>query len=227
LRVAVERGVQRRRTALRSPGQGDLWQSPHARIVGGGDVPAQPRLRRAVNYAIDRTALARVGADLSPLPDKPADLYIPRGIPGASSQHVYPLHADAAAARRLARGQQRETAVLFTCNSQPCAPGAQIIRTGLTPLGICVKIDELPQQVLYRKLSSPGARFDLATVGWGADYLDYFVYSRLDREIARRDAPFVACGIGSIADLFSARIGYQTFGPYGADLAALCIRDRG
>ena len=36
--------------------------------------------------------------------------------------------------------------------------------------------------------------------------------------------PRVANGNVSSHDLFSSRIGCQTFGPYGVDLAALCIR---
>ena len=37
-------------------------------------------------------------------------------------------------------------------------------------------------------------------------------------------APLVAFGNLSSPDLFSARIGCQTFGVYGMDLATLCIK---
>ena len=43
------------------------------------------RLRRAVNYAIDRRALARLGND------RPTDSYLPPGIPGAANTPIYPL----------------------------------------------------------------------------------------------------------------------------------------
>src|SRR6202012_3783068 len=40
------------------------------------------RLREAVNFAINREALARVGDQLSDLPDAPFDHYLPPGVPG-------------------------------------------------------------------------------------------------------------------------------------------------
>jgi peptide/nickel transport system substrate-binding protein len=39
-------------------------------------------MRRAVNYAIDRTALAQLGNPGLPLPEHPTDHYLPPGIPG-------------------------------------------------------------------------------------------------------------------------------------------------
>jgi hypothetical protein len=36
----------------------------------------------------------------------------------------------------------------------------------------------------------------------------------------------VAISTGSLHELFSARMGCQTYGVYGVDLAALCIRRR-
>jgi ABC-type transport system substrate-binding protein len=52
----------------------------------------------------------------------------------------------------------------------------------------------------------------------------YLTYGGLDLALARSAAPLAAFGIESSHDLFSARIGCQTFGIYGTDLAALCIK---
>ena len=52
----------------------------------------------------------------------------------------------------------------------------------------------------------------------------YLTYARLDADLARNAAPLVAYGNASTHELFSARIGCQTSGVYGTDLAALCIR---
>ena len=52
----------------------------------------------------------------------------------------------------------------------------------------------------------------------------YLTYARLDADLARNAAPLVALGELSGPDLFSARIGCQTYGVYGIDLAALCIK---
>ena len=54
----------------------------------------------------------------------------------------------------------------------------------------------------------------------------YLTYARLDADLARNAAPWVAYGNASYHELFAARIGCQTYGAYGVDLAALCIRNR-
>jgi hypothetical protein len=52
----------------------------------------------------------------------------------------------------------------------------------------------------------------------------YLAYGKLDLDIARYAAPLLAYGNPSTPDFFSARIGCQTYGVYGMDLAALCIK---
>jgi hypothetical protein len=52
----------------------------------------------------------------------------------------------------------------------------------------------------------------------------YLTYGKLDLDLARNGAPLAAFGNLSSFDFFSARIGCQTFGFYGMDLAALCVR---
>ena len=78
------------------------------------------RLRQAVNYAIDRRALAELGDGFQPLPEHPTDHYLPPGMPGYRYAHVYPLSPDPVKATQLASGKGR-TAVLYTCNVSPCS----------------------------------------------------------------------------------------------------------
>ena len=52
----------------------------------------------------------------------------------------------------------------------------------------------------------------------------YLAYGKLDDDLARSAAPLVAVGDLANHDFFSARIGCQTYGFYGVDLAALCIK---
>jgi hypothetical protein len=54
----------------------------------------------------------------------------------------------------------------------------------------------------------------------------YLAFGQLDIELAGDAAPLVAYGNLNSADFFSPRVGCQTFGPYGIDLAALCIKSR-
>ncbi len=52
----------------------------------------------------------------------------------------------------------------------------------------------------------------------------YLTYGGLDLALAHNAAPLAAFGNPSNHDFFSARIGCQTFGIYGTDLTALCIK---
>jgi YVTN family beta-propeller protein len=222
------------------------------------------RVRQAVNFAIDRRTLAAVGSGFQALPDTPTDHYLPPGIPGYRSAHVYPLAPDLAKARQLiaAAHAAGRTAVLYTFDSYPGPELAQIVKNDLARIGLQVQFDTFPIRKFYSLLATPGAPFDLAYSGWIADYPDpddflnflldnslwgpplkdpvaqrelaaaarlsgperYLTYGALDLTLARDVAPWAAFGNGSSHDFFSARIGCQTFGIYGMDLAALCTR---
>jgi ABC-type transport system substrate-binding protein len=53
----------------------------------------------------------------------------------------------------------------------------------------------------------------------------YRAYAKLDADLVTNAAPMVAFASGTSQDLFSARIGCQTYQPvFGIDLAALCFR---
>ena len=49
-------------------------------------------------------------------------------------------------------------------------------------------------------------------------------FGKLDLDLARNGAPLVAIGYFVSHDFFSARTRCQTYGFYGVDLAALCLR---
>jgi YVTN family beta-propeller protein len=73
-------------------------------------------------------------------------------------------------------------------------------------------------------LNDPTYRARLAGAAQLTGAKRYLTYARLDADLARNAAPLVAFGNASSHDLFSARIGCQTYGVYGIDLAALCIK---
>ncbi len=132
---------------------------------------SEVRLRQAVSYAIDRRALARVGVSFVPEPYDPIDHYLPPGLPGFRDAHVYPLTSDLAKAGSLIE-RKRRTAVLYTCNFAPCDRQAQIIKDDLGAIGIQVRVKTFPLQALWPRVATPGAPFDLAALGWNADYPD-------------------------------------------------------
>jgi ABC-type transport system substrate-binding protein/tRNA A-37 threonylcarbamoyl transferase component Bud32 len=92
------------------------------------------RLRRAVNYALDRPALAAVWGE------PPADRYIPPAVPGYPRRHVYPLAGpDLRTARQLTRGGRRH-AVLYFCGDSANRRVAEIVRSNLSRIGIGISI---------------------------------------------------------------------------------------
>lgn len=80
---------------------------------------------------------------------------------------------------------------------------------------------------LYRSRAGiePGkALGDGLLVTEGHGYALRVVPGQLDVDLARDAAPLVAFDNLTEHDFYSARIGCQTFGIYGMDLAALCLR---
>jgi peptide/nickel transport system substrate-binding protein len=128
------------------------------------------RLRQAVNYAIDRRALARLGSAF-PYALRPSDQYLPPGIFGFRDVTIYPVIPNVAKARRLAGGKRR-TAVFYTCNHSPCDQMAQVVKTDLATIGIDVQVKTFPIDALFTRIRRKGEPFDLSWNEWVADYPD-------------------------------------------------------
>jgi len=133
------------------------------------------RVRQAVNYAIDRRALAAAGSGGQALPDTPTDHYLPPGMPGYRAAHVYPLTPDLAKARKLitAAHAAGRTAVLYTLDFPAAMEQAQIVRNDLARIDLRVQIHTLGSTPFWSQLlPNPHAPFDLAYNGWADDYPD-------------------------------------------------------
>jgi peptide/nickel transport system substrate-binding protein len=96
------------------------------------------RLRRAVDYALDRRALA------SAFGDAPTDQIVPPAVRGYPSGRIFPLSVDVAAARRLA-GDRSRHAVVFICGDARERKLAEIVRTDLRRIRMTVSILEEQQ----------------------------------------------------------------------------------
>jgi YVTN family beta-propeller protein len=143
------------------------------------------RLRRAVNYALDRRTLAREGL-INPLPAAPTDQYLPPGMRGFRDFHLYPKAPDLAKARQLA-GNERRTAVLYTDSSRPAVRFAEIVKANLRAIGMDVQIKKLGSSVVFRagRRDEP---FDMAVTQWFGDYPDPISFlSLLDGRTIRQD----------------------------------------
>jgi ABC-type oligopeptide transport system substrate-binding subunit len=88
---------------------------------------------------------------------------------------VYPLTGDPQKARQLLGGRHF-TALLYTCNTAPCARRTQILTTDLAAVGIDVvvaKKESVQVMLSGAGLTNKSARWDIALAGgWGADYPD-------------------------------------------------------
>ncbi len=127
------------------------------------------RLRRAVAYALDRSALVAQGrryAEVNPFnAGEATDDYVPPSD-AAPDFHLYPLNGpDLRRAKRLA-GRVHATAIMYTPNLPPWVQEAQVVRRNLAPLGIDVEVKEFPIADFFRRIARPGEPFDLAVSGW-------------------------------------------------------------
>jgi len=129
------------------------------------------RLRRAVSFAIDRSALRRAGG--GPLESRLTDQYLPPTMKGFRDARIYPLQGpDLARARQLARGQTRGgKAVLYTVDTHPHPSFAQSIRQDLAKIGLDVQIKVIPQPAYFGKFGASGP-YDIGFAPWLADYDD-------------------------------------------------------
>jgi ABC-type oligopeptide transport system substrate-binding subunit len=138
----------------------------------GADVGNVP-LKRAVNFAIDRTAmLGQRGAYAGSFTDQ----YLPSTIFGARNEAIYPTLPDLSRARALARGNTRGgRARLYAGNRAPAPQIAQIVDANLAQIGLDVEILLQPRCCFWH----PGTRgepFDIFLAEWHADYFDPFDY---------------------------------------------------
>jgi peptide/nickel transport system substrate-binding protein len=127
-------------------------------------------LRRAVNYAIDRSQLS---SDFGALGLDPTDQIVPPGMPGFADADIYPLDGpNLGHAQALAASYTPATAELYTCLSAPCQAVAQNVQDELAPLGITVNIHSFTRTEEIAREQTPGEPYDIAVEGWVADYDD-------------------------------------------------------
>jgi peptide/nickel transport system substrate-binding protein len=131
-------------------------------------------VRKAINYAIDRTAiLAQWGG---PLAGTDTDQIIPIGLPAYQKYTVYPDTPDLAMAQKLMKESGVKTPFTTQLRTQNDAPGfmnmAQVIQSNLKAIGINVQIVGSPNSVNYSYISNPKAHVPMGIQPWGLDFPD-------------------------------------------------------
>ena len=140
----------------------------HSRPAFNG--PGQIPLKKAINFAIDRPALART---LGFLAVTRTDQMLPPAL--ARAESIYPLGgADVTAARRwYAKARLKPSKlVLYTWNGPPQVAMAEVLAFNLRQLGIDLEVKYFDLDTVFQKATTPGEPFDIVLGGWVADYPD-------------------------------------------------------
>jgi ABC-type oligopeptide transport system substrate-binding subunit len=139
-----------------------------------------PRLRRAINFALDRKALLVTGG--GGIGGRVTDQYLPYGIPGFSDSDIYPLEgADLPRAKSLAEGSLRTgKAVMYTTDVLPAVTTAQLVKQQLALIGLEVEVKRIPLHIAsaayLEKLAARGEEWDIALVLWTPNIPDPHAY---------------------------------------------------
>jgi ABC-type oligopeptide transport system substrate-binding subunit len=128
------------------------------------------RLKKAVNFAIDRQAmLTQRGAYAGVTNDQ----YMPPSMRGFRNVAIYPRRPNLSQARALSNGQQRGGDGTFYCSNRAPAPATcQIVQANLRNIGLNMDIKLFPRATQFELTGRRGEPFDLTLEGWHMDYFD-------------------------------------------------------
>lgn len=138
---------------------------------------SDPRLRQAIAYAVDRTAIASL-ATLG----TPTDQYLPPVFPGFFDWAIYPSTPDLVTAMSLASeaGVTPSTPVTLVTYMQNERLGAGTdfdailaqLQQDLSPLGINLDVHRVDPPTLFGSILPDPSAFQVGFFGWLADYAD-------------------------------------------------------
>jgi ABC-type oligopeptide transport system substrate-binding subunit len=133
------------------------------------------RLRRAINFAIDRKAILAQNGYLA---GKRTDQVLPPGMAGFKDADLYPLKApNLKAARKWAQGATRGgKLVYYAFNTSAAAAISQIFAFNVKQIGLETEVSQFAGSVLPEKVGTRGEPFDVALLGWTADYADPYTF---------------------------------------------------
>jgi peptide/nickel transport system substrate-binding protein len=129
-------------------------------------------LRKAVNFALDRTEIVKAGPGW--LSHPPTDQIVPRWTPKWTDFRFYPLaEPNAKRAQSLAAGHLRGgKAVLYADQTPFLVDQANVIARQLGQIGLDVTVTPLAPAVLNARAGTPGAPYDMLLTRYFLHYPD-------------------------------------------------------
>jgi ABC-type transport system substrate-binding protein len=131
-----------------------------------------PKVRQAINTAINRLAIQRVWG--GPSQGVPTEQILPPTMPGYVKASNYPVAGDVAAAKALMKAAGVTTPVTLTLRTLSDQPGyaqvAQVIQADLAPIGIKVNIVTAPDSVNGGVIGVPKNHVAMGINTWTQDY---------------------------------------------------------
>jgi ABC-type transport system substrate-binding protein len=189
---------------------------------------ANVKLRQAVNYALDRAAIAAIRGDHAATPTAQ---YLPAAIPGFRDETIYPLDGpDLATAQALvaASGVPPPVPIVLYASSSTFAQNqARLVAAELEAVGFSVDLQSFASGLLT-KCGTKGEPFDICAIGWAAEYPDPYAFLQLfdgrtiqdvqNNNISYFDDPAFNAKLDAAAAL-SGEARYAAFGDLDVELA--------
>jgi oligopeptide transport system substrate-binding protein len=142
----------------------------HDRRLFGGGGNGNVRLKKAVNFAIDRQAVLAQGGAYAGVTN---DQYMPPTMRGFRNLAIYPRRPNLNQARSLAQGQTRGGDGVFYCaNRAPSPARCQVVQANLRNIGLNMDIRLFPRATQFELGGRKGEPFDMTLEGWHMDYFD-------------------------------------------------------
>ena len=142
----------------------------HDRRLFGGGGSGNVRLKKAVNYAIDRQAVLAQGGAYAGVTN---DQYMPPTMRGFRNLAIYPRRPNLSQARSLASGQTRGGDGVFYCSNRAPSPArCQVVQANLRNIGLNMDIRLFPRATQFELAGRKGEPFDMTLEGWHMDYFD-------------------------------------------------------
>ena len=137
-----------------------------------GRATADLKIRKAINWAIDRPALIRVAGALAGKRD--TQILVP-GVPGYSPFQAYSWKGANVGVAKKVSGGSNATLTYAHRTSASAVAAAQVIQYNLQQAGFTVKLVPIASRsAYYGVVGTKGADFDVLRAGWCADYSDPF-----------------------------------------------------